>query len=464
MKTFNKLGILLPVLILLTGFSNQIKAQGTGGINPELVFYKHYYANGMAQPIKLLGDSMGTIRFRAMVAPGGVWREGASITSRVTDVFGTDSLPASLVFRTGGVKQSDRMTITPGGLVGIGTSAPGFNLHTIGNTATTGDFYGRLHVDDNQGSNDAPDTYIDEAYFELKHRGILGAPAGPGNLGGLLTIAPGATSFDHQLFFGNDGIFHRRWDGNAADWTGSTWFKLLTGEDINGTTNRIAKFTGPNSLGDSQLWDDGVRIGIGTNTPDLAYLLTVNGNTRIAGGLNADNNINAGLSIGAGQNMTAGQNISAGNNISAANDLSVNDDANIGSDLNVGNDISSGQNIFAGGNVAIGTTSMPGAHRLYVAGSMICTEAKVALQASWPDYVFEENYQKLNVYELEQFIRANKHLPGVPSAQQVKENGGIELGETQRILLEKIEELTLLLIEQQKQIDTLKSGLQSQKN
>lgn len=458
MKTINKHCILLPVLALITGFFNQINAQGTGGINPELVFYKHYYANNMAQPIKDLGDSLGTIRFRAMVAPGAIWREGASITSRVTQAFGTGNLPASLVFRTGGMQQLDRMTITPDGLVGIGTPTPGFNLHTIGNTATTGDFYGRLHVDDNQGTNDAPDTYIDEAYFELKHRGILSAPAGPGNLGGLLTIAPGATSFDHQLFFANDGIFHRRWDGNAADWTGSTWFKLLTGEDINGTPNRIAKFTGPNSLGDSQLWDDGVRVGIGTTTPDLAHLLTVNGNTRIVGGLNTDNNINAGNSIGAGQN------ISAGNNISAANDLSVNDDANIGSDLTVGNDISSGQNIFAGGNVAIGTTNMPGTHRLYVAGSMICTEAKVALQASWPDYVFEENYRKPNVYELEQFIRENKHLPGVPSAQEVKENGGIELGETQRILLEKIEELTLLLIDQQKQIDALKSGLQNQKN
>ncbi|MCB0606816.1 MAG: hypothetical protein H6562_01690 [Lewinellaceae bacterium] len=477
MKTIHKSGIILPFLFLLTLLSQKAFSQANSGVNPELVFYKHYYGNGIAQPIKTLDDSLGTIRFRAMVGPGPIWQEGASITARATGTFGPDSMPASLIFRTGGPSQLDRMIITHGGLVGIGTNHPAFNLHTIGNTATTGDFYGRLHVDDNQSTDDAPDTYIDEAYFELKNRNILGAPAGPGNLGGLLTVAPGGTSFDHQLFFANDGIFHRRWDGNANTWTGSTWYKILTGEDINGTTNHIAKFTGPNSLGDSRLWDDGVRVGIGTTTPNLSFLLTVNGNTKINGGLNADDNISAGQSVTALQNVSAGQdviagddvtagsNISAGNSLSAVNDLSVGDDATIGGDAAVGNDvtaggdITAGQHIFANGNVAIGTTSMPGSHRLYVAGSMICTEAKVALQTNWPDYVFEKDYQKPDLKEWERFITENKHLPGVPSAQQVRENGGIELGETQRVLLEKIEELTLIVIEQQKQIDALKAGM-----
>ena len=70
--------------------------------------------------------------------------------------------------------------------------------------------------------------------------------------------------------------------------------------------------------------------------------------------------------------------------------------------------------------------------------------------------IFENGYTAPDPCEWEEFILKNKHLPGIPSAKQVEANGGIELGETQRLLLEKIEQLTLMVIEQQKQIDALK--------
>lgn len=108
--------------------------------------------------------------------------------------------------------------------------------------------------------------------------------------------------------------------------------------------------------------------------------------------------------------------------------------------------------------VGIGTTPS-GNHKLSVAGSIISEEIKVELQEDWPDYVFEENYNLMSIGELALYIDRNGHLPGVPSATQVKEEKGIELGEMNRILLEKVEELTLMMIRQQDEIDKLKAKL-----
>lgn len=78
----------------------------------------------------------------------------------------------------------------------------------------------------------------------------------------------------------------------------------------------------------------------------------------------------------------------------------------------------------------------------------------------WPDYVFEDAYILMPLAEVEQFIEANGHLPNVPSAAEVEANGQ-SLGEINQILLEKIEELTLYMIAQQKQIDELKAVIQT---
>ncbi len=73
----------------------------------------------------------------------------------------------------------------------------------------------------------------------------------------------------------------------------------------------------------------------------------------------------------------------------------------------------------------------------------------------WPDYVFDKNYYLMPLSEVEEFIEENGHLPNVPS-QEEAEAEGQSLGEMNKVLLEKIEELTLHLIEQQKQIEELK--------
>lgn len=114
-----------------------------------------------------------------------------------------------------------------------------------------------------------------------------------------------------------------------------------------------------------------------------------------------------------------------------------------------------------GGQVTIGTQSAPAGYDLAIAGKMIAEEVVIELSQNWPDYVFAADYQLRSLPEIEAYIQQNQHLPGVPSADEVAEEG-IAVGEMNRVLLEKVEELTLLLIQQNQQQETLKGQLASQ--
>lgn len=94
--------------------------------------------------------------------------------------------------------------------------------------------------------------------------------------------------------------------------------------------------------------------------------------------------------------------------------------------------------------------------QVYTNGLVRAREIKVN-QNVWPDYVFEDSYRLLDLYETEKFIKKNNRLPGLPSAEEV-EKEGVALGEMNKVLLEKVEELTLHVIELQKQIDELKEN------
>jgi hypothetical protein len=107
--------------------------------------------------------------------------------------------------------------------------------------------------------------------------------------------------------------------------------------------------------------------------------------------------------------------------------------------------------------VGIGTSCIPAGYALAVKGKVIAEEVNVRLAAStgcWPDYVFGKDYKLRSLNEVESFINTNSHLPEVPSAQEI-ENNGINTAAMDAALLKKIEELTLYVIELNKKVEVL---------
>lgn len=134
-------------------------------------------------------------------------------------------------------------------------------------------------------------------------------------------------------------------------------------------------------------------------------------------------------------------------------------------------DFTTGQ-LVLNGKVGISTSTFPTAvgpadvsnYKLFVKGGILTEEVRV--RTGWADYVFQPQYQLKSLASVEKFIKENGHLPNVPSAKTV-ENEGLSLGEIAKIQQEKIEELTLYLIDQnkkielqQRQIDDLKAAMQ----
>lgn len=104
--------------------------------------------------------------------------------------------------------------------------------------------------------------------------------------------------------------------------------------------------------------------------------------------------------------------------------------------------------ITSDGNVGIGTTTPR--EKLSVNGKIRATGIKVET-ANWPDYVFDDKYENRSLTELAAYIKEHKHLPEIPSAKEVEMNG-VELGEMNKQLLKKVEELTLHVISQNEKI------------
>jgi hypothetical protein len=127
-------------------------------------------------------------------------------------------------------------------------------------------------------------------------------------------------------------------------------------------------------------------------------------------------------------------------------------------------------NYFAG-NVGIGTVDnvnwqlATSTYKLAVNGSAVATSMTVKLNANWPDYVFKKDYQLASLEEVKTYIDQNHHLPEMPSEEQVAKDG-LNLGEMNKLLVKKVEELTLYLIEKDKQVkeDEIKLDSQVQYN
>ncbi|WP_299158426.1 cell wall anchor protein [uncultured Tenacibaculum sp.] len=262
----------------------------------------------------------------------------------------------------------------------------------------------RVKVLDTRNTNEIPYYYNNEVKFEFKKRDIINSP-GLGAYSGLFTFAPWSDNsggLKHQLNFNTGGIFYRR-GSIGTGW--NNWYELLT-KDADGSISNKAP----------------IRITTNSDSP-LSFINTDNssqyiqfiqsGSRKVYVGLDTHNNF-----------VITKEN---GGNIA-----------------------------LRGAKVGIGTVSIPTDYMLAIAGKTITEEVKVQIRANWPDFVFNKDYQLPTLKEVEKHIKEKGHLKNIPSAKEVKDNDGIELGEMNRKLLQKIEELTLYTIQQQKELQQQK--------
>ncbi|ASW75022.1 cell wall anchor protein [Chryseobacterium piperi] len=279
-----------------------------------------------------------------------------------------------------------------------------------------------LRVQDARDTNNLPSTYNFEVKAEFKSRDAINAP-GAGRFSGLLTIAPwkdNTGNKHHQLNFNDGGIFYRNALPNDPQW--GNWGKLLI-ESSEGQ----------------------VRIGqndTDTNNNSIAALRiyrTEGAALEVANSLGVfqigKSSCNGCFSPHAEPGDTVLRNLGNTHNIIIAMPNNRND----GSSYIGLNDGANGTWIkFFNNGIA------------RFNGKILAKEVEVKANV-WADYVFKKGYQLRSLEEVEQHIEEKGHLPNIPSADEVVKNG-INVAEMDAKLLEKIEELTLYSIEQNKQL------------
>jgi hypothetical protein len=249
----------------------------------------------------------------------------------------------------------------------------------------------------------------------------------------------------------NDQQFHGLGVQNAA-------FRF----QIPGSTNAYRFFRGNDAASSTEVFTilgDG-KVGVGTATP--AYPLQVAGKIG-TNGLFLDSATPAINSPQTAQYLHIYNHLSAANGLKAGGILVSDDYAYAGPGKN---------DLIVKGKVAIGTplASNPNNYTLAVNGQIGAKDVRVeATSATWPDYVFEPTYELPSLKEVEGYLKANKHLKEMPSAGEVTEKGH-SLGQMDALLVKKVEELTLYMINQdkkleaqQQEIETLKKRLEGRK-
>jgi hypothetical protein len=171
---------------------------------------------------------------------------------------------------------------------------------------------------------------------------------------------------------------------------------------------------------------------------------------------------NAYREVGGVWNTTGENNYSGGaviysNTIGDLMFTTINGDGAYGGVLTSDGGIKSGTRMTLSNDGRLGIGVHPNAnydlfnYKLVVDGNVKCKKLRVDIQ-NWGDYVFDTSYELMDLKTIENYIEENKHLPGMPSAQEIEKEGA-DLGEIVKLQQVKIEELTLLMIQMQKQID-----------
>ncbi|GGD44012.1 hypothetical protein GCM10011514_04910 [Emticicia aquatilis] len=368
---------------------------------------------------------------------------------------------AWISLKTGGVgwvENGINLENTNTGNVGIGLSNPSFKLEVNGDAkfsapalsynSLLGDYFGGS-MTINNSTGDAAYTKLDGNKIQSFARNLLNSspsklvlnPFG-GNVGIGTNFTPEyklhlystgeqliKVDGTNSLMIFNDRIsnaqygFLRAWTNNPFNPAGYYGLEIGVPPIVGGDPAKRLMFSTNYALR-MVIMDDG-KVGINNSTP--AYNLDITGNAAIRG-TSYFNHFNYG----------------------------ANQDTYIRGGKNGSNVIIS--DVEAGGKVGIGR--YPTLYKLEVNGTMKANE--VIVETGWADYVFDEKFRLKPLSEVARFINENKHLPDVPSAEEIQKNG-VKLAELTTKMMQKIEELTLYVIEQNTEIEQLKKQVKTLK-
>jgi hypothetical protein len=284
-----------------------------------------------------------------------------------------------------------------------------------------------------------------------------GVDYGSGNLLAAGKVGIGTTTPNAPLQFANtlarrklvlyeEGNNDHQYYGLGID-AGATRFQ------IGNATAAFRFFRADNATASTEVFTvqgDG-KVGVGIAAP--AYPLHVSGKIG-SGGLMLESNTPAINTNQAAQYLHIYNHLSGANGLKAGGVLVADDYAYAAPTKN---------DLIVKGKVAIGTplASNPNNYTLAVNGQIGAKDVRVeATSATWPDYVFEQTYELPSLKEVEAYIKLHKHLKEIPSAGEVTQKGH-SLGEMDVLMLKKIEELTLYMINQDKKLEAQQKEIQS---
>ncbi len=370
----------------------------------------------------------------------------------------------NIVFNT---KAADRMWIDENGKVGIGTSTPSGQLTVDGNNPwiemrTGGVYKGYLWASGNDmrlGTSATNTTGNLVLQTKLVDRMLIDEN---GNVG-IGTTAPSTA----LTINGIDPILQLR--NNNID----MGFVQLVNDDIrigtnsaNNTGNFIVRTNGADRMTVSY----NGNVGIGTIATN--YKFDVNGYSRFSDHMWLEGNLYAKNIEIATSNYAAELKLERTDNIITSGSLKIDDNYNLrlskgfnGGGIVIDANTTSGTKRFYASKTNhfnFGTGLTPVGYTVSVEGKVIATDFVASAINNWPDYVFGSEYKLKPLADVKAFIEENKHLPNIPPASEMEKNG-IQLGDMSKKLVEKVEELTLYILQLQDQIDSLKKQMPQKK-